>query len=466
MRNRHKFTFIGFCILADFLAILLVCVLFLKLSNNTAFSLNLILTNKIVPIAILSWLCAVTYFPVYKVRSLFDLQGFYRNSWKAFLVQIILCQFFIFVFRTELNYFFWSDANLIQLSFMVFYLLLSRFVFTMFLVKLKNWVSKPYTVAIWGFNKTSIELAAKIENSAYFIDFKGILNEDEDFFYKDKESYNKAIIDAIDESWRVGINELYIVTNPDFVVNLKDYFELGDKHCMRLKFIPNLSTSSKFHYNTSDFENLHVIKPRYEPLQDSYNRLVKRVFDVLFSLFIIVFVLSWLYPILAFFIKKESKGPVLFKQLRTGKKNEPFWCYKFRSMTVNDTSDSMQAHKEDVRITKIGKFLRKTSLDELPQFFNVLAGTMSVVGPRPHMLKHTEDYNDQINNFMVRHFVKPGITGLAQISGLRGETKRVLDMKRRVNADIEYVQKWSLIYDIQICFLTFVIALKGDDNAF
>ena len=286
------------------------------------------------------------------------------------------------------------------------------------------------------------------------------------FFYKDKEFYNKAIIDAIDQSWRVGINELYIVTNPDFVVNLKDYFELGDKHCMRLKFIPNLSTSSKFHYNTSDFENLHVIKPRYEPLQDSYNRLIKRVFDVLFSLFIIVFILSWLYPIIAFFIKKESKGPVLFKQLRTGKKNEPFWCYKFRSMTVNDTSDSVQAHKEDVRITKIGKILRKTSLDELPQFFNVLAGTMSVVGPRPHMLKHTEDYNDQINNFMVRHFVKPGITGLAQISGLRGETKHVLDMKRRVNADIEYVQKWSLIYDIQICFLTFVIALKGDDNAF
>ena len=120
----------------------------------------------------------------------------------------------------------------------------------------------------------------------------------------------------------------------------------------------------------------------------------------------------------------------------------------------------------DCRVTPIGKFIRRTSLDEMPQFFNVLMGKMSIVGPRPHMIKHTSDYNDNIHNFMVRHFVKPGITGLAQVSGLRGEIKKVSDMKRRVNADIKYVQRWNLITDIKICFLTIIITLKGDKNAF
>jgi lipopolysaccharide/colanic/teichoic acid biosynthesis glycosyltransferase len=135
-------------------------------------------------------------------------------------------------------------------------------------------------------------------------------------------------------------------------------------------------------------------------------------------------------------------------------------------MQMNTVSDSLQAQKEDARVTSIGKFIRRTSIDELPQFFNVLLGDMSVVGPRPHMLKHTSDYNEQIDNFMVRHFVKPGITGLAQVSGFRGETKKVSDMKRRVNADIDYLQNWNLIKDIKICFLTIIVTLKGDENAF
>jgi lipopolysaccharide/colanic/teichoic acid biosynthesis glycosyltransferase len=135
-------------------------------------------------------------------------------------------------------------------------------------------------------------------------------------------------------------------------------------------------------------------------------------------------------------------------------------------MHINASSDSAQAQKDDARVTPIGKFIRKTSLDEMPQFFNVLLGDMSVVGPRPHMLKHTTDYNNQIDNFMVRHFVKPGITGLAQVSGYRGETKKVSDMKRRVKADIDYLQNWSLIKDFKICFLTVIVTLKGDENAF
>ena len=159
------------------------------------------------------------------------------------------------------------------------------------------------------------------------------------------------------------------------------------------------------------------------PLQVPVNKYLKRLFDIIFSLFIIFFVLSWLTPILAVLIKLESKGPVFFKQSRNGFNYEEFDCYKFRSMRPNQNAHLHQATRGDMRITKIGLFLRKTSIDELPQFFNVLFGDMSVVGPRPHMVSHTNMYAQRIDKFMVRHFVKPGITGLAQVSGFRGEVE-------------------------------------------
>jgi len=382
------------------------------------------------------------------------------------LAQRILWQFYIFIFQGSLLHSIFSSANLFQLSFLLFYFLLSRILFTLILGRIKKWAAKPYSVAIWGFNKTSIELAAQLETNSCFIDFRGIINENSSSDYDTKEDFSSALTNAIYTASEKNLNELYIIAKPDFITDLNYYFELGDKYCIRLKFVPDFSPISKVHFSASNFNNFHVIKPRHEPLQNIYNRLVKRIFDIVFSSLVIVFILSWLYPILAIIIKKQSPGPVLFKQLRTGKKNESFLCYKFRSMQTTGFDEGQQARKEDVRVTPIGKFIRRTSLDEMPQFFNVLLGSMSVVGPRPHMLKHTTDYNDLISNFMVRHFVKPGITGLAQVTGLRGETKKVSDMKRRVRADIEYVQQWSLVKDIKICFLTIIVTLKGDEKAF
>jgi len=196
------------------------------------------------------------------------------------------------------------------------------------------------------------------------------------------------------------------------------------------------------------------------------NRFIKRVFDIGFSLFVILFVFSWLFPILAILIKTSSPGPIFFVQTRSGRDNEPFNCYKFRSMRVNSDSDSKQATKDDVRKTKVGAFLRRTNLDELPQFFNVILGNMTIVGPRPHMLKHTEEYSKLIDQFMVRHFLKPGITGWAQVNGLRGETKTTEDMLQRVEADVWYLENWSFLLDLKIIFLTFYGTFKGDKNAF
>lgn len=466
MRNRHKFTFLIFCAVHDMVAMIIGTMLFLKFAILEDVAWNSLLFSKMISITILSWLFSFTYFKLYRVDVLFSLEEFFGNSWRALVTQRILWHSYIFIFNDDLLYFFGSKANLFQLSFLLVYFLLSRILFALITTNIKKWVLKRYTVAIWGFNKTSIELASHIEAHSYFIHFRGILNENSSVNYVNVKDFRLALSTAIHNASVEQIDELFIVTNPDLISDLNYFFELGDKHCMRLKFVPDFSLISKKHFSSSHLDNFHIIKPRYEPLQNAYNRLVKRIFDIIFSCLVILFVLSWLYPLMAYLIKKQSEGPVLFKQMRTGKKNEPFCCYKFRSMYKNSGDESQQAKKEDARVTPIGRFLRRTSLDELPQFLNVFMGNMSVVGPRPHMIKHTFDYNNHINNFMVRHFVKPGITGLAQVSGLRGETKKVVDMKRRVNKDIEYVQKWSLITDIKICFLTIIVVVKGDKNAF
>ena len=194
--------------------------------------------------------------------------------------------------------------------------------------------------------------------------------------------------------------------------------------------------------------------------------MLKRLFDISFSLFVLIFICSWLFPLLAIAIKLSSPGPIFFIQKRSGRNNAEFDCYKFRSMSVNKDSDKVQAIKNDTRITLIGKFLRKSNLDELPQFFNVLIGNMSVVGPRPHMLQHTADYSAIIDKFMVRHLIKPGITGWAQVNGFRGATSHPRYMMKRVRYDLWYIENWTFLLDIQIIFMTVYSMIKGDKNAF
>ena len=221
--------------------------------------------------------------------------------------------------------------------------------------------------------------------------------------------------------------------------------------------------------------NKHVI--RYQHIAGNFRKVNsnpykslylvgKRAFDIFISLMVICFVLSWLIPIVAILIKLDSNGPVFFTQLRVGFLGRSFRCLKLRTMIVNEDSDSLQARENDPRITKLGLFLRITSLDELPQFFNVLIGNMTVVGPRPHMITHTKQYSALIDRFMVRHFLKPGITGWAQIKGLRGETKTVDAMLKRVEADVWYLENWSFLLDLKIIFLTMRNSVKGDKNAF
>ncbi len=246
----------------------------------------------------------------------------------------------------------------------------------------------------------------------------------------------------------------------------------ADRRMIRLRFLfnrPDMMNPvimNKDAKRIAGFGDFPVLTFRPEPLQRGFNQFLKRSLDIVCALMVIIGIMSWLIPLLALLIKLDSKGPVFFRQLRSGKNNQPFLCYKFRSMRVNDLADTTQATLNDDRFTRIGRFLRRTSLDELPQFFNVLRNDMSVVGPRPHMLAHTEKYKRLLDNYMVRHFVKPGITGWAQVSGFRGETKKLAEMEQRVQHDVHYLENWSFLFDLKIIFRTICLLLKKEEKAY
>ena len=200
-------------------------------------------------------------------------------------------------------------------------------------------------------------------------------------------------------------------------------------------------------------------------MNDLPNKIIKRLFDILFSLFIVVFVFSWLIPIVAILIKLESKGPIFFKQGRPGLDQNEFFCIKFRSMRMNEKTEEMTT-KNDPRVTKIGAFLRRTSLDEMPQFLNVLFGDMSIVGPRPHLWIHNNEYQKKIKKYNVRLHVRPGITGLAQVKGYRGEIETDEEMVNRIKYDVFYIENWSLFLDVKIIMLTIINIFKGQEKAY
>lgn len=262
-----------------------------------------------------------------------------------------------------------------------------------------------------------------------------------------------------------SIDEIYCSTSGMKNEQISDLIIFCDKNLIRFKLIPDFRGLMARRVKIDFYETVPVISLRSEPLESSLNRLAKRVFDIVFSLSIILLVFLWFFPVIIVLIKTGSKGPAFFKQKRSGKNNIEFICWKFRTMRVNDEADEMQATTSDLRITPIGKILRKTNLDELPQFFNVFIGQMSVVGPRPHMLKHTKAYSRLIDQFMVRHFIKPGITGWAQVNGLRGETRETKKMEKRVEFDVWYIENWSLLLDIRIVLMTIKNMLSGEENA-
>ena len=322
--------------------------------------------------------------------------------------------------------------------------------------------------AIYGGNRRKVVVFGENAKTRALVDF---FNNKKEYGYNLIKIFNTKekdfdLKDSLQDINKHNADEIYCSLSDLNTHDIKTIVNFADNNLKIVKFLPdnkgNFLKRVKYQY----YDYLPVMSFREIPLEDSFNVFVKRVFDVIFSVIIIFFILSWLTPILAIFIRLESKGPIFFKQSRNGFNYKEFECYKFRSMMPNPKAHLEQVTRGDQRITRIGKFIRKTSIDELPQFFNVLFGDMSVVGPRPHMVSHTEMYAKRIDKFMVRHFVKPGITGLAQTSGFRGEVETDKDIIGRVKYDIFYIENWSLILDLKIILKTFLNAIKGEEKAY
>ena len=250
-------------------------------------------------------------------------------------------------------------------------------------------------------------------------------------------------------------------TETDYVNRLVSTCEAN---MVRFKYVPGMEGYPKRKMTISQLGTVNVISLHEEPLNTPLAKLVKRAGDIVFSFLFLITLFPLVWLACAIGIKLSSPGPVFFKQKRTGYEGKEFWCYKFRSMHASADADTKQAVKGDSRVFPFGEFLRRSSLDELPQFINVFKGDMSIVGPRPHMVHHTDIYSDLIGDYMIRHLAKPGITGWAQVNGCRGETKELSEMKERVEKDIWYIEHWSVELDISIIFLTAWQLLKHADQ--
>ncbi len=390
----------------------------------------------------------------------------FQSVYKTYL--LFICFIFVSVVIIIGTNFYFITRPYLYYSMILFGFLIGVWKTVFLLVRRSNrtLISDNTNVIIVGARQSGFELQSFFDDNP-FRGYKLLgFFDDDPGKVANSELYLGSTNDCVKYVVNNKVDEIFCALPTEERKTIQRLMLCADKNLIRFRIVPEYHEYLNKPTYLQSFGNIPVIAVREEPLENRFNQIIKRVFDIAFSLFVIVFILSWLFPIIAILIKLESKGPVFFVQLRPGLYHKPFKCYKFRSMKVNRDSDTVQATKNDARITKIGAFLRKTSMDELPQFFNTLIGNMSVVGPRPNLLVHTEQYAELIDKFMVRHFLKPGITGWAQINGFRGETKKTEAMEKRVEADVWYLENWSFFLDIQIIVLTLWNILKGEENAF
>lgn len=463
---RHRFTYLIIIFLV-FVDVFIINVSFaasylLTISAGKALEFGIYKDSYI--IYNLVWLLSAVSTRLYTPQKLRSLEDIFRSSLQAFILhQFIWLSYY---FLTQ-NFVFNRQFYIFLIMFLVVGFSASRFFLTFMEIYYRRNRQFRHSVAVVGFNPTGVKLAEFFERHKSEYHFRGFLDDKGKNFPLQSGPAGVYMQRLLEKAKAKKIDEVFAAIAPTQLKDVRMMMDSADELMIKLRLVPDFSGAMALtKLNIRYFDNLPVLGIRREPLEDSGARFKKRLLDLALSSFAIIFILSWLVPLIGIFIKLNSKGPIFFRQLRSGRNNKAFWCYKFRSMFVNGESDALQASKGDIRITRVGAFLRKTSLDELPQLWNVLRGNMSIVGPRPHMLAHTEQYRKIIDGFMVRHFLKPGITGWAQVTGFRGETKEPNLMEERVIRDIWYLENWSLMLDVRIIFLTVWVVLKGDEKAF
>ena len=399
----------------------------------------------------------------YTSNNIINFESFTKQTVQVYLFWVIAILFYLFFLRKfEISRFF------IFLTFFNFALglLFNRFLFIGLYYHFKSKEFLIKKILIIGYNPTAKKLEQYFEEEGINTSLVGFTEDEENVTELSRHPILANISNSIQVAKDNEVEEIFSTITPEQNKHIYKLMNIAEKECIRFKIVPDLSLFINKPVHIDYIRDMPILSLRSEPLDDVGNRVKKRILDIIVSLFVLVFILSWLIPLLGLLIYLESKGPIIFSQLRSGKNNKVFRCYKFRSMRVNPDSDVKQATKNDNRITRVGKFIRKSSLDEFPQFINVLKGEMSLVGPRPHMVKHTSDYSKIVDHFMIRQFLKPGITGWAQINGHRGEITDPVQIEMRVNNDLWYLENWNIWLDLRIIFLTVYSLFKGDDKAY
>ena len=414
------------------------------------------------------WICTVHFRNSVENRSLLSFRATLSNQLKitVFSAAIWICMVWVLKIK------FLSLYTVVYVSVIAFMLMMAWFLTlrkALLLYRAKG--GNSVSTIIVGTNRMAVDLYEKTisyapngYNFGGFFTTKYSQPNDLDELQGGNSLISGNISDVIPHLQKKPAEEIYftIPMNSD----VRAIMAYANRKMIRCNFLLDMHLSSSRNYGWRVVNGVPIVSLHDEPLSELENRFKKRVFDIAFSLLFLCTVFPFLYIIFGSIIKLTSKGPVFFKQKRTGLDGKGFYCWKFRTMRQSADADKKQASKGDVRITKIGAFMRKNNIDEMPQFINVLQGTMSIVGPRPHMLAHTTEYGERINCYMVRHFVKPGITGWAQVNGLRGETKRLEEMRGRVDKDIWYIENWTFWLDLKIILKTVYNMLKGEENAY
>jgi putative colanic acid biosynthesis UDP-glucose lipid carrier transferase len=456
-------------LLLDFLSISIAYfIAFLLISYLLNYSHSFTSIQPVYFASLLIWYISSKVFYLYNDITLVSFSQEIVSLIKVAIFHILLLVFLLFIFKLQDLF----RGFVIIYGFLFFCIIaIQKYLYRVFYAKTrKNNENIKSTLVVGNKNIANFLNGSNLSNNNLNLNIVGILNDDDD----GKNGYKLlGPIHLIDQILKTQSIEQVLVCLPideevkiDFVVAA----------CEQSGILVSILTSptNQFGIGTKrvmNYANIPILFFKNYPLDDFENQLFKRIFDVIFSFFVVIFVFSWLFPIVFILIKLTSKGPVFFNQFRWGINNQKIKCYKFRTMYIgsNEVANDgsyMPAKKDDQRITPIGKFLRKTSIDEMPQFFNVLIGSMSVVGPRPHPIPLNIESQEQIHNYLLRHLIKPGITGWAQVNGNRGEVKVMSQMQDRVNFDIWYIENWTLWLDIQIIFQTVINLIKGDEKAF
>ncbi|SEM07060.1 putative colanic acid biosysnthesis UDP-glucose lipid carrier transferase [Chitinophaga rupis] len=410
----------------------------------------------------IAWMVALYTTGIYFASQQLSYERVARKTLQSIFLFLLFLLAYLFLNRLLYSRIF----VILYCSLFVMVVLINRFLFylvTNYILRSKAIQKK---VVILGYNEVSKRLVDSFLDVKSNLQFEGFFEE----YSKVHELSYYPVIgnleDCVPYAKSNNIREIYSTLSPEQFPYLYTLAHEAEKHFIRFRFVPDFRMFVNRQIYIDYFNNIPIISLRSEPLDDIANRIRKRIFDIAVSGLVTIFILSWLIPLLALLIRLESKGPIFFIQHRTGRNNQTFRCLKLRSMKVNKDANEKQASRNDNRFTRIGRILRKTNLDEMPQFLNVLLGDMSIVGPRPHMLRHTEEYSRIIQQYMVRHFLKPGITGWAQVNGFRGEITEEHQLKKRIEHDIWYMENWSVYLDLRIMFMTVMNTVRGDKNAF